>query len=78
MDNKLCSVCGSDRTIPDAILSTFGPPQIQLQRTGGSIFNRFYASQPLGARVCGDCGHVAFFVPYPDRLFRAYERNEPT
>jgi len=74
---KQCTVCGSDRIIPDVIIldknrSSAEELKVIYYRKPQALFFRDSTLGTLRAWICGVCGHVEVFVGNPGELYQAY------
>ncbi len=74
---KHCTLCGSDRIIPDVIILDHNRNyaeelKVIYHRKPQALFLRGSTLGTLRAWICGVCGHVELFVDNPDELYQAY------
>ena len=74
---KQCSVCGSDRIIPGAIIEdknrSFDQRMyVVVDRKPTAFLLRHSLRGALRAWICGVCGHADLFVGNPGELYQAY------
>jgi hypothetical protein len=74
---KQCTLCGSDRIIPDVIVLDKNrgfDEQLNViyYRKPQALFFRDSMHGTLRAWICGVCGHVELFVGNPGELYQAY------
>jgi len=81
MKIKNCSVCGSDKIIPDAPVMThtnYGGSglMVTVDRHPEALFIKERYEERLRAWICGECGHTHLFVKKPKRIYDVYKASQ--
>lgn len=72
----VCKHCGSDKIIPDVVVvdhSSVG--NIAYEAELQVRLERDTESDPLHARVCGNCGHVELWLNNAGALYQRYVQS---
>jgi hypothetical protein len=77
MQPKECAVCGSAKMIPDVQVVDKNENinrelQVCVAKKPDALIFRGQVYESVRAWICGECGHVEFFVQNPQELYEAY------
>lgn len=75
---KKCPECGSEKIIPDAMVSTSGHKEsirVSTDAVPEAIVFKERQYSTVKAAVCGNCGFTALYAEDPDTLWSAYQRQ---